>query len=81
LTIRSPSAPATTRRSSGCYASINSDEVFGVVSSLSETAFELFLERERAEAFIAEVEDDEPETAALLRVELVELALVISRSG
>jgi hypothetical protein len=79
LTIRSPSAPATTRRSSGCYASINSDEVFGVVSSLSETAFELFLERERAEAFM--VEDDEPETAALLRVELVELALVISRSG
>jgi hypothetical protein len=29
---------------------------FGVVSSLSETAFELFLEREQAEAFIAEVE-------------------------
>jgi hypothetical protein len=27
---------------------------FGVVSSLSETAFELFLEREQAEAFIAE---------------------------
>jgi hypothetical protein len=54
---------------------------FGVVSSLSETAFELFLEREQAEAFIAEVKEDEPETAALLRVEPVELALVISRSG
>jgi hypothetical protein len=34
---------------------------------------ELFLERERAEEFIAEVEQDEPETAALLRVEPVEL--------
>lgn len=47
--------------------------VFGVVDSQTETALELFLERERAEAFIAEVEADEPETAALLRVEQVEL--------
>jgi hypothetical protein len=46
---------------------------FGVVSSQTEKALELFLERERAEAFIAEVEKDEPETAALLRVEPVEL--------
>jgi hypothetical protein len=48
---------------------------FGVVSSQTEKALELFLERERAEAFIAEVEQDEPETAALLRVEPVELGL------
>jgi len=46
---------------------------FGVVSEQTEVAFEFFLERERAEAFIAEVEKDEPETAALLRVEPVEL--------
>ena len=45
----------------------------GVVSSQSEEALELFLEREQAEAFIAEVEEDEPETAAGLPVELVEL--------
>ena len=44
----------------------------GVVSSQTEMALELFLERKRAEAFIAEVEQDEPETAALLRVEAVE---------
>lgn len=46
---------------------------FGVVSSLSKTAFELFPPVERAEAFIAEVEEDEPETAALLRAEPIEL--------
>ena len=46
---------------------------FGVVSSQTETAFELFLERERAEEFIAKVVQDEPETAALLRIEPVEL--------
>jgi hypothetical protein len=34
---------------------------------------ELFLDREQAEAFIAEVEQDEPETAALLSVVAVEL--------
>jgi hypothetical protein len=45
----------------------------GVVSSRTETAFELFLEREQAEAFVAEVEQDEPETAATLSVEAVEL--------
>ena len=37
-----------------------------------DVAVELFLERERAEAFIADVEQDEPETAALLRVEAIE---------
>jgi hypothetical protein len=47
---------------------------YGVVSIETETAFELFPEREQAEAFIAEVQEDEPETTALLRVEAVELA-------
>jgi hypothetical protein len=46
---------------------------YAVVSAQTETALELFLEREQAEAFIAEVEADEPETAAGLRVEPVEL--------
>lgn len=46
---------------------------FGVVSSQTETALELFLEREQAAAFIAEVEKDERETAAGLRVEPVDL--------
>jgi hypothetical protein len=34
---------------------------------------ELFVEREDAEAFVAEVEDDDPELAVLLRVEVIEL--------
>jgi hypothetical protein len=47
--------------------------VYGVVSSETETALELFVEREQAEAFVAEVEADEPETAASLRIEPGEL--------
>ena len=47
--------------------------VYAVVSAVTEKAVELFLERERAEAFLADVERDEPETAALLRVGPVEL--------
>ena len=47
---------------------------YGVVSSQTETALELFLEREQAEAFIAEVDPDEPETAALLSVMALEFA-------
>jgi hypothetical protein len=47
--------------------------VYGVVSSETETALELFLEREQPEAFVAEVEADEPETAAGGRIEPVEL--------
>jgi len=58
---------------------------FGVVSEQTEVAFEFFIERERAEAFIAEVEKDEPETAALLRVEAVgvrlQTRLVITNSA
>jgi Tic22-like family len=46
-----------------------------VISAQTEKAIELFLERERAEAFIAEIEHDEPRLAALLRVEPVELGL------
>jgi hypothetical protein len=45
----------------------------GVVSGQTESTLELFLEREQAEALIAEVAQDEPETAADLRVEAVEL--------
>jgi hypothetical protein len=45
---------------------------YGVVSTNTEAVVEFFLEREQAEAFIAEVKDDEPETAALLSVEPVE---------
>jgi hypothetical protein len=40
---------------------------------------ELFPEQEQAEAFIAEVEADEPETAALLRVEPIELEAAPNR--
>jgi hypothetical protein len=47
--------------------------VYGVVSSQTEKAIELLPTREQAEAFIAEVEADEPELAALLRVEAIEL--------
>ena len=47
--------------------------VYGVVGKLTEKAVELFVMRERAEAFLADVERDEPETAALLRVEPVGL--------
>jgi hypothetical protein len=38
-----------------------------VISAQTEKAIELFLERERAEAFIAEIEQDEPRLAALLK--------------
>jgi hypothetical protein len=47
--------------------------VYGVVSAETEQVVELFRDREQAEAFIAEVEQDEPETVALLRVEPVEV--------
>jgi len=46
--------------------------VYGVVSAETEQAVELFPDREQAEAFIAEVEQDEPETAALLSVTVLE---------
>jgi hypothetical protein len=45
----------------------------GVVSFETESVTEFFLEREQAEGFIAEVEEDEPETAERLRVEPIEL--------
>jgi hypothetical protein len=38
----------------------------GVVSAVTEQAVELFADQKQAEAFIAEVEQDEPDTAALL---------------
>ena len=47
--------------------------VYGVVSAVTGKAVELFLEREPAEAFIADVEQDHSETTALLGVAPVEL--------
>jgi hypothetical protein len=47
--------------------------VYGVVIAQTKKAFELLPTREAAEAFIAEVEADEPELAAVLRVEAIEL--------
>jgi hypothetical protein len=47
--------------------------VYGVISAVSEKSVELCLTREEAQAFIAEVEEDEPELAAVLRVEEIEL--------
>jgi hypothetical protein len=46
---------------------------YGVVSLNTESVVEFFLEREQADAFVADVESDEPETAAGLRVERIEL--------
>jgi hypothetical protein len=46
--------------------------VYGVVSANTGQAVELFPDREQAEAFIAEVEQDEPDTAALLSVVALE---------
>ena len=47
--------------------------VFGVISAMTEKSVDLLLTREEAEAFITEVEGDEPDLAALLRVEEIEL--------
>jgi hypothetical protein len=47
--------------------------VYGVVSSRTEQAVELLPTREEAEAFTAEVEQDEADLAALLRVEEIQL--------
>jgi hypothetical protein len=46
---------------------------YAVVSAVTAKAVDLFLEREQAEAFIVEVEQDEPGTAALLSIEPIEL--------
>jgi hypothetical protein len=46
----------------------------GVVSVESERVVQFFLEHEQAEAFIADVEQDEPETATQLRIERVRLS-------
>jgi hypothetical protein len=47
--------------------------VYGVISAVSEKSVDLCLTREEPEAFIAEVESDEPKLAAVLRVEEIEL--------
>ena len=46
---------------------------YGVVSEHASETAELFVRREEADAFIAEVDADDPELAALLRVEAIEL--------
>jgi hypothetical protein len=38
--------------------------LYGVVSAETDAVVEFFLDRDAAAAFIAEVENDEPETAA-----------------
>jgi uncharacterized protein with GYD domain len=45
---------------------------YGVVDSDGESVIEFFATRGEAEAFIAEVESDEPEMAATFRIEAVE---------
>jgi Tic22-like family protein len=47
--------------------------VYGVVSARTEEALELFIRREDAERFLAEVRADEPALAELLSVEPIEL--------
>jgi hypothetical protein len=47
--------------------------VWGVVDEQLGEAIEVFVRREDAERFLEEVEHDEPETAAKLRVEAIEL--------
>ena len=47
--------------------------IYGVVSTRTEEALELFIRREDGERFVEEVRDDEPELAELLSVEAVEL--------
>jgi hypothetical protein len=49
--------------------------VYGVVSAVIEKSVDLLPTREGGEAWIAEVEADEPELAALLRVERIELGV------
>ncbi len=47
--------------------------VYAVVSSETEQAVETFVRREDAERFLAEVEADDEQLAATLRLEPVEL--------
>ena len=47
--------------------------LYGVVDWEIEKAVELFVEREQAERFIAEVEEDHPEVAAAMTVEKIKL--------
>ena len=47
--------------------------VYGIVREQARETIELFVDRADADAFIAEVESDDRELAALLRVEPIEL--------
>jgi hypothetical protein len=46
--------------------------VYGVVSAETERVVEFFADRQQAEAFIADVDGNEPELAAELRIEAVD---------
>jgi hypothetical protein len=52
--------------------------VYGVVDSRDEAVVEFFTDPEVAEMFIADIRGDEPEFAALLRVEGVEFEVALS---
>jgi hypothetical protein len=52
--------------------------VYGVISTVTEKAVALLPTRGEADAFIGEVEADEPELAALLRVEEIDLGRRVS---
>jgi hypothetical protein len=47
--------------------------VYGIVSDEANETVELFVERADADASVVEVQSDDPELAALLRVERIEL--------
>jgi hypothetical protein len=48
---------------------------FGVVDTGLEEAVELFLRREDAERIVRDWDEDEPERAGLLRVEIIEFEI------
>lgn len=51
----------------------NANQRFYRASEHASETVELFVRREEADAFIAEVDADDPELAALLRVEAIDL--------
>ncbi len=53
--------------------------VYGVISSKTEQAVELFVRREDAEVVVAGWRRDEPEDADALRVEVIELENLAAR--
>ena len=53
--------------------------LYGVLDADGKSVIEFFAACEEAEAYIAEVEGDEPETASQLRVAAVEFERVLNR--